>query len=353
MRHKQLLELLETHTFTTVDELLKEFITIFPKNILFKDIPQKVTAEGKAAIKKNTTSTFDYYFELLRIYYVNYKKAKRQFTKNNFALKKDCLKFIRDNNIKVTMPEKGEMGGAAGSTEKKEDNTSEPTFEEAQQQQQEKKQTSSESQENTTENTTESKYIVSNLYPNFWKELLQKIKEYLENQTQIKKDKNKEGKEEDKQATNYKSMLIKDIPVTTIQEFFKEAFQSKSTRRYEYYKNFFKRLVKKIAVYTHPDKTSHIVLQYFFLKSRKKYEKKQMYYLVFLIKLLEIKLPAKYTRLHSINKEFLESFITEFLKKRNYFVQCPVFNYHKMNPINQKRLVKYCLTNNKLEFNLC
>ena len=34
-----------------------------------------------------------------------------------------------------------------------------------------------------------------------------------------------------------------------------------------------------------------------------------------------------------------------------YYVKCPVYNYAKMNEQNKEKLVKFCLTNNMLEFN--
>ena len=47
----------------------------------------------------------------------------------------------------------------------------------------------------------------------------------------------------------------------------------------------------------------------------------------------------------------LNNRISYLWNARMYYVKCPVYNYAKMNEQNKEKLVKFCLTNNMLEFN--
>ena len=71
---------------------------------------QKILNEGKKLIRSKTKSELDYYFELLRIYYVNYKKTQKMFIENNTVLKEDCMKFIKKNNIKISYKDNVNIG---------------------------------------------------------------------------------------------------------------------------------------------------------------------------------------------------------------------------------------------------
>ena len=46
----------------------------------------------------------------------------------------------------------------------------------------------------------------------------------------------------------------------------------------------------------------------------------------------------------------LNNRISYFWNARMYYVKCPVYNYTKMNEQNKKKIIKFCLTNNMLEF---
>ena len=73
-----------------ISKLLLEYDTVLPKHILLKD-NEKISQHGKELIRKKTNNDIDYYFELLRIYYVNYIKAQEQFDINNKTIKKKIV----------------------------------------------------------------------------------------------------------------------------------------------------------------------------------------------------------------------------------------------------------------------
>ena len=69
-----------------MSKLLLEYETVLGGHVVL-DADQKISNEGKKLIRSRTKSELDYYFELLRIYYVNYKNSKKTFLENNITLK--------------------------------------------------------------------------------------------------------------------------------------------------------------------------------------------------------------------------------------------------------------------------
>ena len=118
--------------------------------------------------------------------------------------------------------------------------------------------------------------------------------------------------------------------------------------------NIWKKYIRYISLYTHPDKTSNEILHYFFEKSHKKYEKEKIYYLIFMLKILEIdnKIPIKYKHLKGYKSE-LNYHVMTFVKKRHYYTKAPVYSYDTMNDMQKEQLIKFCLSNNMVEFKKC
>ena len=89
----------DTNSSTMFDmsKLLLEYESVLGSHVILEE-DQKISNEGKKIIRSRTKSELDYYFELLRIYYVNYKNSKKTFLENNVDLKADCMKFIKDND---------------------------------------------------------------------------------------------------------------------------------------------------------------------------------------------------------------------------------------------------------------
>ena len=119
-------------------------------------------------------------------------------------------------------------------------------------------------------------------------------------------------------------------------------------------------MFRVISLYTHPDKTNREILHNLFRKVMRKYESGDNYYLIFIVKILGIDggLSKKYKNFMKKHKKKYEAYIDELNNRisylwnaRMYYVKCPVYNYAKMNEQNKEKLVKFCLTNNMLEFN--
>jgi hypothetical protein len=109
-----------------ISKLLLEYDTVLDKHILLKD-NEMVSVAGKKIIENRTSSKIDYYYELLRIYYVNYKKTKDQFKTNNIQLKKDCMKFIKDNNITIVYNDDSSRDKTTPTNQNKTNPTTDPT----------------------------------------------------------------------------------------------------------------------------------------------------------------------------------------------------------------------------------
>ena len=100
-KHKRFFSLLYKYKKFCISEFLLGLDTVFPKQVLF-NTTEDLSPIGKDYLKHNTNCELDYYSELLRIYYVNYRKAKEHFKQNNTQFKQDCLNYIKDNNISVS-----------------------------------------------------------------------------------------------------------------------------------------------------------------------------------------------------------------------------------------------------------
>lgn len=289
-------------------EFLLGLDTVLPKNVVLKD-NEELSNNGKKLIKNKTHCELDYYFEILRIYYVNYELAKEQFEINNMKFKNDCLKFIKDNNIPVSYNNPGpstRCGGGGGKSSQK------------------------------TQTNTSSKYS-----------------------KQPKNDKKHDKKNKPNKSAPTHNSYIKN----------KEDYTKYAIVPYNYTNNIiknekkssmiWKKLFRLISLYTHPDKTDNSLLQYLFGIVSKKYDEGKHYFLIFILKLLEIdhKLPKKYRNFEKKNKSRYNDYIkeldanaAELWNARMYFIRTPVYKYSDLNEDQKLRLVKTCLTKNIMEF---
>ena len=341
---------LETNSSVMFDmsKLLLEYDTVLGGHVLLEE-DQKISNEGKKLIRSRTKSELDYYFELLRIYYVNYKNSKKTFLKNNINLKQDCMKFIKDNDIKVSYSDNrnnqssgrgqgmgtgSKRGAAFGQREyipKFEEDTDDDSNEEEDEQKDEKK---DEKFDEKCDEKTDKK-----------KENPSKKQQHIHKHSQQQSQKQEQPHE--MLNKNKFALVLYDHTIK-----YKERIQKTN--------DVWKKMFRVISLYTHPDKTNKEVLHNLFRKVMRKYEYGDNYYLIFIIKILGIDgyLSKKYKNFMKKHKKKYESYMDELNQRisylwnaRMYYIKCPVYKYDKMNEYNKNKLVKFCLTNNMLEFN--
>jgi len=335
-KHKQFFKLLHKIPFKykgnlgvdeniDISKLLLGFDTVLPHNIIFEDM-DGLSQHGKRLIHTKTHNELDYYFELLRIYYVNYKRSKDQFIQNNITFKRDCMQFITDNDITITYNNLSNFSKSGKESTNGTDSTTDESnnFEEDSDNPETPRNLETES--NNDENEKDVKNSES-----------EKVSEF-ETSNSI--------------SNNLEQYAI--VPYQTLKT--NNGFSGTTPKKSSV---FWKRLFRLISLYTHPDKTRYNVLHYLFSLVSKKYEEGKNYFMIFIIKLLEIdhKLPKKYRNFEKKNKSRYNGYIKELNEKvedlwqaRLYFVKCPVYNYHKMTDVNKTKLIKICLTKNVLEF---
>ena len=336
----------DTNSSTMFDmsKLLLEYETVLGGHVVLEE-DQKISNEGKKIIRSRTKSELDYYFELLRIYYVNYKNSKNTFLENNVNLKADCLKFIKDNDIKVSYKEgNGEGGGGrgmgtkgakGGSFDQKEHI---PKFEEDTDDENEEEKTKEDEEEEKEDKEDEDE---SNT------EKKQKQEHQSKSNSKHKQNNPNNPNNPDNPEQNRFAIIPYDHTIK-----YKERIRKAS--------DVWKKMFRVISLYTHPDKTKKEILHNLFRKVIRKYESGDNYYLIFIVKILGIDgaLSKKYKNFMKKHKKKYEAYMDELNNRisylwnaRMYYVKCPVYNYAKMNEQNKEKLVKFCLTNNMLEFN--
>ena len=326
-----------------MSKLLLEYDTVLGGHVILED-DQRISNEGKKLIRSRTKSELDYYFELLRIYYVNYKNSKKQFTENNILLKQDCMKFIKNNDIKVSYSDDNKTGSTGakktkrGPSAKSESKKKEyiPKFKDNENESEDE-----DENEDEKENNTSGKHKSE------------------ENGKDSGKDSGKEsGKESGKGREKYiDNMHVSDQNKYAIVPYDHTVKYKERIRKFS---DVWKKMIRVISLYTHPDKTNKELLHGLFRKVLKKYENGDNYYLIFIIKILGIEggLNKKYKNFMKRHKKKHEAYIEELNNRisylwnaRMYYIKCPVYNYTKMDELNKEKLVKFCLTNNILEFN--
>ena len=334
-----------------MSKLLLEYKTVLGAHVILEN-NQKMSKEGKKLIRSRTKTEIDYYFELLRIYYVNYKKTKRKFIENNEIFKKDCMKFIKDNGIKVRYPEVSEIGqkgkgcgntgfGCGKGWDKSfGQNEYIPRFEEY-----------------TDDEVDDDEENQDKEEENQDKEEENKDKEE-ENQDKEGDNQDKEGDNQDKEGIKFEEenqdMKIEDRFAIMLYD-----HSNKYKERIHKPCDVWRKIYRVISLYTHPDKTNKEILHNLFRKVLRKYECGDNYFMIFIIKILGIDglLKKQYKNFMKKHKKKYEAYIEElnnrisyFWNARTYYIKCPVYNYTKMNKENKIKLVKICLSNNMLEF---
>jgi hypothetical protein len=330
----------DSSTMFDMSKLLLEYKTVLGSHVVLEE-NQKISNEGKKLIRSRTKSELDYYFELLRIYYVNYKNSKKSFLENNVNLKADCMKFIKDHDIKVSYKEGG-AGTATATGRGRGMGGKEPTRAEFGQQEhipkfEEDTDDESGEEENKNKDAKEEEKKEENEEPK-------------DNKNQTKKQKQKQKQQSQKQNIPEQNRFAIVPYDHTIK--YKERIHKAS--------DVWKKMFRVISLYTHPDKTKKEILHNLFRKVLRKYESGDNDYLIFIVKILGIDgaLSKKYKNFMKKHKKKYEAYIDELNNRisylwnaRIYYVKCPVYNYAKMNEQNKEKLVKFCLSNNMLEFN--
>jgi hypothetical protein len=325
-----------------ISKLLLEYDTVLDKHILLKD-NEMVSVAGKKIIENRTSSKIDYYYELLRIYYVNYKKTKDQFKTNNIQLKKDCMKFIKDNNITIVYNDDSSRDKTTPTNQNKTNPTTDPT-------------TDQDKTDSTTDPTADQDKQYQSKRDEQSKREQKRQEQAKQKQEKQEQQKVLEIMNDMKQTGNYDKWAIVLYENSNNNKYDNhDDINNKNKRTAE----FWKKIYKIICLFTHPDKTQSPVLHYLFSLALTKYQKGQHYYLIFIMKILEIdkylskkyrNLEQKHTKKYVQTVNEFENTLTEFWEKRMYYVKCPVYNYNTMSEINKIKVVKFCLTKNMLEF---
>lgn len=338
-KHKRFFSLLHKYKQFEISKFILELNTVFPKQVLF-NVTEDLSPIGKEYLKNNTHCELDYYFELLRIYYVNYRKAKEHFKQNNTQFKQDCLNYIKDNNISVSYGDceyEVKTNGNSSYFSKKPGSES-PSVNKSM-----GKNANSGENDSETESKSETEF-----------------RNDFENESSKKNSdfENTSSKKQNEYGESYRDGYGKYAIIPYNNNDLELDFEiiPKNSRT----SMFWKRLYRLISLYTHPDKTSNTKLHELFGLVSKKYEEGKYYFMIFIAKLLEIdhKLPKKYRNFEKKDKSRYKGYIQELDSKvddlwraRLYFVKCPVYKYDIMSEVNKKKLVKVCLSRNMIQFN--
>lgn len=347
-KHKRFFSLLQKYKQFEITKFILGLDTVFPKQVLF-NATENLSPLGKEYLKNNTHCELDYYFELLRVYYVNYRKAREHFEKNNVQFRQDCLDYIKNNNISVSYggcEYEVKTNGKSTYFSKKSDSKN-PSVDK-----------SMGKKSNSGENDSKAKSEFRNHFENASSKKDSKSAEQnsgddsdFENDFENISSKNKISTAESYREGYGKYAII---PYNNNNN---DDFEiiSKTTRT----SLFWKKLYRLISLYTHPDKTSNTKLHELFGLVSKKYEEGKYYFMIFVAKLLEIdqKLPKKYRNFEKKDKSRYKGYIQELDNKVNdlwkarlYFINCPVYKYDEMDSMNKEKLVKICLSRNMIEF---
>jgi len=279
----KLLQIINNNQVKNITDVLFLFETKYNK-IIFMENSVIIDNKTDREIQLNSKNNYLYYFNKIRIYYLNYIKSKKIFIDNNNLLKKDVLSFIKTNNI----------------------------------------------------GTTEIKQPKS------------KINNIGRTRTSINLDSKNKSKFEDISENRNKSQNSNSQNSNSgkkSKSFFEKFINNfdKIVNKIHFVENkFFRKLCKRISIYTHPDKTNDKFLNYLFLESRKSLENNHYFLLI----LISVILGITHFKLHNNEKTLLNKDIDKMINYRRQFIKNIVFNYDKLNKKQKNNVVINCIKNN-------
>ena len=290
-----------------IEQTLLKLSTTFNKITYFSNNISSLSQEYDYNMKQQSKNTFMYYFNKIRIYYLNHKRSNRQLKTNISNFKKDVMKHIQSNKSKHSKQSE---------KTNKSPNDSNLRF--------------------GRSFTYTYNIQNSNLtpYQSFIKDLEYKINNYQNQQFQ----KNLENLDNLENSSN--PLLIDN---QTNRTFLKNYIQKNKTNKESIYKSrkLFKKLYRKISVKTHPDKIKKYSKEkqefytYLFLKSKRAY-KEHIYYILILIAVI---LNITTYKLHWPDKCMLDMEIENIVKSRIENIRHKLFNYDTMNEESKNKII--------------
>ena len=107
----------------------------------------------------------------------------------------------------------------------------------------------------------------------------------------------------------------------------------------------FKKIYKRISLYTHPDKTTNKFLNYLFIESKNSLENKNYFILILISSILGI----KKLKLHKKEKDLLNKDIQKIINYRKQFIQNIVYLYDELSEQQRLQVVRNCIRNNCID----
>ena len=293
-----------THYYNITIEQVLSLYNNNCSNIKIKKDLFTIDQETNKQLYLNSENIYLYFFNKIRLYYLDYLEVKQQFITNNNQLRIDSLEFIKLHKLQAK--------------------DIKPPI-------------------NTTIN-------IDKTNENYAKEEINKKKlNFIEKEVEKeeKEEENKKKSSKSDQSKPNKPKQSNKVPPKPKQTFYNKIKEYFNKLDLQYESKFFKKIYRKISVYTHPDKTNDKFLQQLFLLSKKSYQNKQYFMLVLISSILGI---TKY-KLHNKEKSLLNSDIEKIINNRKQLMKNIVYSYHKLSKLQQKKVIVNCLKNGILQVN--
>jgi len=287
--------ILNNNPVNNIEDALLLYETQYNKIIYMKNSLTISEFDNKDMYSKSENA-YMYYFNKIRIYYLNYIKSKERFIKNNAQLRTDTLEFIKTHNLEV---EKNKQQAYKNNKERHIGMT----------------------------NTAFTKKINEN--------------------AQAKKkmaDLDADAKTKPKQKPKKRSTPSSHKPAPSFFSKLKNFVKNIVGRKEN---NFFKKVFKRISVKTHPDKTPLPYLNFLFIESKKALEVRNYFILVLISGIIGL----KQFKLCAMEKQLLNRNIQDLIDYRKQFVKNIVYIYDELPKNKKQQIIINCIKNNCLNVN--